>query len=81
MRIYVEFHFNNEEKPAAVTGVEGDIADILLPNVGDLVSHSDSGKPFTGRVKDRLFSYDISEGIGISGSVTVTLSLDRVPIN
>lgn len=81
MRIYVEFHFNHEEKPAAVTGVEGEVTDIILPDVGDLIRHSDSGHPFVGKVTERTFSYNLSEGVGINGSVTVTLSLDRVEVN
>jgi hypothetical protein len=77
MRIVVLFQFNHESVPAAVTGIEGDVADILLPAVGDLVRHTDSGSPFQGRVTARMFEYDLPVGEDLDGKVSVTLCLDR----
>lgn len=57
------FRFNHEESPVAVTGVEGEVVDLLLPSVGDLVFHRDvNGRPFTGKVTERLFEYDLRDG-------------------
>lgn len=81
MRIVVLFQFNHEKVPAAVTGIEGEIADILLPCVGDTVQHSDSGHPFEGQVTKRLFQYDLPVGEEIEGTVTVTLCLDRTVVH
>lgn len=80
MRISVEFLFNHEAKPSAVSGVEGEVTDFILPSVGDLVRHSDSGAPFIGKVTERIFSYNLPEGSNIDGSVRVTLSLDRIVV-
>ena len=78
MHIFVLFHFNHESEPIAVTGVEGDVTDILLPSVGDLVRHRDSkNNAFTGRVTERIFEYTIRRGMAVEGAVAVTLCLDR----
>ena len=77
MHITVLFQFNHESDPAAETGIRGDVTDILLPFVGDLVRHADSGHPFQGKVTDRIFKYDVPVGQDIEGSITVTLCLDR----
>ncbi len=81
MRIFVLFKFNHEKAPAAVTGVEGDIVDILLPSVGDVVRHHDAqGSPFQGKVTDRIFEYDIKQGLAVDGTIAVTLCLDRIAV-
>ena len=79
MLISISFQFHGDPAPAAITGVEGDVSDILLPAVGDLVKHvSKAGVPFTGRVTDRVFQYDLpnSQSAG-DGSILITLHLDR----
>ena len=82
MHIFVLFHFNHEPGPLAVTGVEGDVADLLLPAVGDIVRHRDlEGKPFEGKVTDRIFEYDVKHGVAITGAIAVTLCLDRTRIH
>ena len=82
MHIIVLFKFNHQEAPVAVTGVEGEVADLLLPSVGDLVLHSDSvGEPFQGKVTDRIFKYDIPVGHAVSGTIEVTLCLDRTTVH
>ncbi|MBE7158424.1 MAG: hypothetical protein INR62_08330 [Rhodospirillales bacterium] len=79
MRIQVVFHFKSESAPAAVTGVEDHVTDLLLPSPGDTVTHQGmDGKPFTGRVAERNFCYDLLPGPDTSGEVTVTLLLERV---
>ena len=46
MHIAVLFKFNHEEAPVAVTGVEGDFTDLILPFVGDVIRHRDTkGNP------------------------------------
>lgn len=78
MHIIVQFQFNHEPAPLAFTGVEGDVVDMLLPSVGDLVRHFDTaGAPFEGKVTDRTFSYDLPGGVAIQGTISVTLWLDR----
>ena len=78
MQIIVSFHFNHEQSPIAVTGIEGDVTDILLPHLGDLVQHRDAGgASFEGKVTNRIFKYDIPPGVAVSGAVVVTLCLDR----
>jgi hypothetical protein len=78
----VLFHLNGEPGPSAVTGVQGEVTDILLPSVGDVVSHRDGeGAPFTGRVTERVFNYDLSDGHGVIGAVSVTLFLDRLLVH
>lgn len=78
LRIYVQFQMNDEPNACAVTGVEGDVTDFILPCVGDRVSHRDvAGKPCIGRVTERMFDYAVPNGIEVDGSVTVVLSLDR----
>ena len=81
MHIYVLFRFNNEPGPIAVTGVEGDVTDMILPCVGDIVEHSDSfGEPFRGKVTDRVYRYELAAGRAINGAVSVTLCLDRTTV-
>lgn len=82
MRIIVHFSINNEPNACAVTGVEGDVTDFILPCVGDMVSHRDvSGKPCIGRVTDRTFTYEVPNGIEVEGTVAVTLSIKRAPVH
>ncbi len=82
MHIFVLFKFNHEIGPVAVTGVEGDVTDMLLPCVGDLVKHRDSeDKPFEGKVTDRIFEYDINQGMAVSGAVVITLCMDRTAVH
>ena len=82
MRISVEFHFNDESEASAVTGVDGNVTDLLLPAVGDVVSHrSADGKLWLGRVTQRMFTYAMPEGPAVDGEVTVTLSLHRQPVH
>ena len=78
MRIFLLFHFNGGTDPVVVTGIEGDVTDIILPSVGDLVKHRDMrGTAFEGKVTERQFVYDIRQGIAVSSAVAVTLCLDR----
>ncbi len=57
----------------------GPVTDLLMPSVGDTVRHCDNhGAIFMGKITDRLFSYDITDGVNVDGDVTVTLSMDRV---
>ena len=78
MRIFVHFQMNHETEACAITGVEGDVTDFILPNVGDMVSHRDlDGKPCLGRVTERMFTYTVPNGVEIDGTVTVMLSMDR----
>ena len=83
MHIFVRFHFNHETSAVAITGVEGDIADILLPSVGDFVKHTDSaGLSFEGTVTKRIFNYELPDGRDIiSGTIVVTLCLDRIAVH
>lgn len=81
MHIVIFFQFNNEALPIATTGVAGEVCDLLLPSVGDLVQHSDAGgKPFQGKVTDRIFTYNLPAGDAIDGMVSVTLRLDPTTI-
>ena len=81
MRITVNFQFSDQSNPAAVTGVIGAVTDLILPCVGDTVRHCDEdGVVFMGRVTDRLYSYDLADGVNVDGDVTVTLSMSRVYI-
>lgn len=80
MHIVVLFQFNHESEPSAATGIEGDVTDIILPAVGDVVEHSDSGHPFTGKVTERKFKYAMPTGEDVGGSVIVTLCLDRTTV-
>ena len=81
MRINVFFRFNDQDSPAAVTGVTGAVTDLILPCVGDTVRHCDDhGAVFMGKVTDRLYSYDITDGVNVDGDVTVTILMDRVAI-
>ena len=82
MLIIVSFMFNHEEEPTAVTGIEGDVHDILLPCVGDIVEHKDAqGEPFRGKVTERIFAYAIPTGLGVNGSVTVIVCMDRTAVS
>ena len=79
MLISITFRFNDDPSLSAVTGVEGDIADVLLPSIGDVVEHvTAAGVPFSGRVSDRVFRYDLPNSSVVSGgSILITLHLDR----
>ncbi len=80
MHIAVVFHFNDESRPAAVTEVDGAI-DILLPRVGDTISHRDlEGRQFRAQVLGRHFDYDLEDGEDIGGKITVVLSMKRLPM-
>jgi hypothetical protein len=82
MRLLLLFRFNYEGAPSAVTGVEGDIADILLPGVGDVVQHKDvNGVPFEGKVTERIFKYELEHGMGVGGTISVTLWLSRTTVH
>ena len=81
MHISVYFHFNDQDSPAAVTGVSGSVTDLILPCVGDMVRLvDDHDAVFLGKVTERLYSYEITNGLDVNGTVTVTLSMDHVPI-
>lgn len=78
VRIQVYFQFITESRPSACTGIEDGVTDLLLPSKGDLVAHTDvGGKQFSGRVTERMFTYEMPAGIDVDGTVTVTLFLDR----
>ncbi|HVG27767.1 MAG TPA: hypothetical protein VM865_09190 [Acidobacteriaceae bacterium] len=82
MRISVVFHFSDEDEPRATTGVEGAVTDFILPAIGDLVRHRDMhGHAVLGRVTERIYVYDLPDGVGVDGAVTVTLLLERVPVH
>ena len=81
LRIFVLFKFNHENAPAAVTGVDGDIIDVLLPSVGDVVRHRDTqGSSFQGKVTNRICEYDLQQGLAVDGTIAVTLCLDRIAV-
>ncbi len=83
VHIVISFHFNEAPQPSAVTGVEGNITDLILPAVGDVVEHRNaSGVPFRGRVTDRIFRYNLPRGDAIlQGDISVQLCLDRTTIH
>lgn len=82
MRIAILFHVSNEEMPAAVTEVEGEITDVMIPASGDTVSHRDlDGVKFRARVIGRHFDYSLSTGEDVTGTVTVVLTLERLKIH
>lgn len=77
-RISIRFQVNNEPNACAVTGVEGDVTDLILPAVGDIVSHCDQeGMPMIDMVTHRLFTYAMPNGVGIGGDVMIMLSIER----
>ena len=79
MRITLFFQFNDQDKPAAITGVDGAVTDLILPCVGDLVRHRDAkGIAFTGNVTQRVYSYDLVDGPNVDGSVEVVICMERV---
>ncbi len=84
MRIAILFHFFDELEPAAVTEVEGSITDVLMPLLGDTICHRNfEGMRFRAHVIGRHFDYSLAEGMGLDGAgtdgtITVTLSLDRM---
>ena len=79
MRISILFHFSDESQPAAITEVEGDVTDVLVPLMGDTVCHRNvEGERFRGQVIGRHFDYSLANGALTDGRITVTLSLDRV---
>jgi len=72
----IVFHFHDERRPAAVTEVEGEVTDMLLPGVGDTLSHADlDGSGFLAQVPGRHFEYDLEDGEDVSGRVSSILSL------
>ena len=78
MCIELVFQFTTESRPSAFTGVEDDVVDLILPSIGDLVTHRDvAWKPFSGRVADRTFSYAMPAGEDVNGAITITLFLNR----
>ena len=80
--IFVLFHSNGETEPVTVTGIEGDVTDIILPSVGDIVRHRNSrGEPFQGKVTERQLVYNIKNGVAVDGVVSVTLCLDRTVVH
>ena len=82
MRFVIDFRFNGDGLALAVTGVDGEISDVLLPSVGDVVEHrDDGGRPFRGRVTERVFNYDLEHGHSVGGTIAVTIYLDRMVIH
>ncbi len=80
MRIAVVFHFHDEQSPAAVTEVEGAVTDILLPGVGDTLSHRDlDGRRFQAQVIGRHFDYSFDQGEDVDVSISIVLSMKRLP--
>ncbi len=79
LRITVLFHFTDEADPAAVTAVDGDVTDLMLPGLNDTICHNDfSGRRFRAKVVGRHFDYRFAIGEEIDGAITVTLSLARL---
>ena len=79
MRITLQFVLNGRSAPSAVTGVEGEVTDLILPNPGDFVEHRDfSGAPIMARVTQRSFRYHLSDGEDAMGEVAVVIWLDPV---
>ena len=79
MHIAILFQFYNEGRPAAVTEVEGMVTDVLLPEVGDTLNHTDiEGNPFRAQVLGRHFDYALGQGKDVDGSLTVVLSMKRI---
>jgi hypothetical protein len=82
MNICVLFHFHDQEEPSVSTGVEGNVTDLLLPSVGDIVRHRDTaGNMVLGRVSERTFRYDVCDGFDVNGSVVVTLTLNKLQVH
>jgi hypothetical protein len=82
MRISVHFQFNDEPEPAASTGVEGTITDFILPSNGDLVRHRNvRGALVLGMVMQRIYVYDLTDGLDVDGTVTVTIMLEKVQVH
>ncbi len=82
MQIVISFQFNGESQPSAVTGVEGEVTDLILPGVGDLVEHKNAaGIPFRGRVTDRIFTYKLPNGHQVvGGAIFITLCMDGTTV-
>ena len=79
MHIALLFHFYNEAEPAAVTEVKGEVTDMMVPLLGDTVSHRGfDGFRFRAQVVGRHFDYSLANGVGVDGTITVTLSLHRI---
>lgn len=85
MRIAIMFHFFDEQQPAAITVAEGPITDMLVPLLGDTICHRNAeGARFRGAVVGRHFDYSLAddyEGGEIDGTITVTLTLNRLQLN
>ena len=81
VRIVLSFRSNSEPEPSAVTGVEGEVTDLILPAVGDVVEHRNaSGTPFRGKVTERIFSYNLPNGHGVQGGISITLCMDQTTV-
>ena len=79
VRITLQFVLNGNTTPAAVTGVDGQVTDLILPSPGDYVEHRDfDGEAILGRVTRRSFRYLLSDGDNVEGEVAVVIWLDRV---
>lgn len=79
MRISLHFVWNGERTPAAVTGVEGDVSTILLPDPGDFVEHHDvEGRTISARITHRVFRYGLANGVSPAGEVIVVLGMEKV---
>ncbi len=82
MRIAVVFQFHTEREAAAVTEIEGDVSDVVLPQVGDTVTHRDlEGHSFRAQILGRHFHYELNDGENVQGSITIVLSMKRLPEN
>lgn len=83
MRIVLLFQFNGEREPSAVTGVEGEVTDLLLPSVGDVIEHRDAaGLAFRGRITDRIFKYEMPNAeFVLGGAISITLCMDRTTVH
>ncbi len=85
MRIAILLHFFDSSQPSAVTAVDGDITDVMLPLLGDTICHRDAeGHRFRGAVIGRHFDYSLAsdpEGGQVDGTITVTLTLSHLQFN
>ncbi len=80
MRIAILFHFHDQGSPSAVTEIEGPVTDIVLPTVGDTITHTDfEGARFRAQVLGRHFDYSLSDGEDVDGAITVVLTIKHLP--
>ncbi len=76
MHIALVFLFQGEDRPAAVTELEGAVTDVLLPEAGDTLAHTDlEGHPFRAEVLGRHFDYRMDDGEDVEGSISVEISM------